>query len=134
MGEIVFKKMYLDDESYAQNELDKNLLKLSGGAFAISFIFIDKLIMSNPIYTWLLVLSWVYWVTSILTVLLSYRYCVSANRVAFQDLEYPDKHDKGVELERTSNRIIILNDLSIYSFILGVLAMIIFISINFEVR
>ena len=134
MEEIDYRKMYLDAEDYSQDELDKNLLKLSGGAFAVSFAFIDKLIATNPTWVFLLMISWVLWSASILAVLLSYNYSIKANRTAFDGFEIEGTFDVGSDFDWFSRKIKICNMISTFSFMFGVIIMIIFVSINFKVR
>jgi hypothetical protein len=60
-------------EQKAQEDFDKTVVSLSGGALAISFAFIKDMIGSGPLDKALfLLVSWMLWGGSITAVLLSY--------------------------------------------------------------
>lgn len=60
-------------EQKAQEDFDKTILTLSGGALGISFAFVKDIIGPNPITnTWFLIFAWISWGLSVTTVLLSF--------------------------------------------------------------
>ena len=58
----------------AQEDYDKAIIALSGGAFGISFAFADKFVKTAPLASGYLLAAWVLWVLSITSVVASY-YC-----------------------------------------------------------
>ncbi len=56
----------------SQDDYDKTVLALSGGALGISFAFIKDLLSSTPVYKAALLTAWITWTLSLCIVLLSY--------------------------------------------------------------
>ena len=75
-------------EQKSQESYDKSVLSLSGGALAVSFAFLDRLVgtgcPSDPI---LLFLAWLSWSFSILSVLASFFFSQLAFRTAVHQVD-----------------------------------------------
>jgi hypothetical protein len=78
-------------EQKAQEDFDKTVLSLSGGALGISFAFIKDIvntdILVNPL---LLILSWICWGLSVAVVLVSYYTSHLALRKAIRQVDVGD--------------------------------------------
>jgi hypothetical protein len=70
---LEYRRYILAAEQRAQEDFDKTVLSLSGGALGISFAFVDKFIAGKPVvFAWELVLAWVAWAVSMSCVLVSF--------------------------------------------------------------
>ena len=73
---VDYRQRLLDQSGQMQLALDKNILTLSGGAIAVSFVFLDKAKAALGIEKFssdsLLLLAWSCWALSVLVVLTSY--------------------------------------------------------------
>jgi hypothetical protein len=68
-----YRQFLIGAEQKSQEDYDKTVLALSGGALGISFAFLDKLLVHGPIVRpGLLVLAWSSWAVSVILVLVSY--------------------------------------------------------------
>jgi len=117
-------------EQKAQEDFDKTVLSLSGGALGISFAFIKDIVGSGPfVGAPFLLLSWVSWGVSMVAVLLSYFSSHLALRWAIKQVD-----NKNIYNERPGgcyDRITaVLNGLGVLLFIVGVILIICFISQN----
>jgi hypothetical protein len=114
----------------AQEDYDKNLLTLSGGALGISFAFVKDFISDNVIVLpTLLFFSWISWGMSIVGVLFSFYFSMRAIRKSI------DQVDKGVIYSSQpgggySKITSILNLLSGLFFITGIVLIAVFVLNN----
>src|SRR5262245_17256947 len=68
-----YRRHLVSAEQKTQDDYDKTVLTLSGGALGISFAFVDKFIRQGPtIRPDLLVAAWTAWVASVGLVLVSF--------------------------------------------------------------
>lgn len=69
-----YRKVLVAAEQKAQDDFDKTVLSLSGGALGISFVFLKDVLGSpaSPAYSWALLSAWCAWGLSSLLVLASY--------------------------------------------------------------
>jgi heme exporter protein D len=75
-------------EQKAQEDYDKCVLTLSGGALGISFAFIKDIVGTSSLaHPWALAIAWLAWALSILCVLLSYFASQQALRKAIQQVD-----------------------------------------------
>lgn len=81
-------------EQKAQEDFDKTVLSLSGGALGISFAFIKDIVGAGQSHnTFLLLLSWVAWGFSISSVLMSYFFSHLALRRAIEQVDKDKIHN-----------------------------------------
>ncbi len=60
-------------EQKSQDDYDKTIVSLSGGALGISLVFIKDIVGSTePVLVWAVVTAWALWATSITSVVVSY--------------------------------------------------------------
>ena len=117
----------------AQDEYDKTVLALSGGALGISLAFIKDVIGSGPIVCAVhLLLAWICWGTSLGTVLLSHYTSHKANVYAISQVDECRIYDErpGGNWDRITN---ILNATAGILFFGGVVFIVVFASSNLEV-
>ena len=68
-----YRVYLLDSEQKAQEEFDKTVLTLSGGALGISFAFIKDIVGPHPVVNvGYLFVAWILWGLSVTAVLASY--------------------------------------------------------------
>lgn len=125
-----YRQDYIKSEQYAQDELDKTIIKLSGGAFAVTFAFVSNFINGEPVLVSWLIASWLAWGFSITSSLASYYLSMLAFRKAIDE---PDEgndfndSDPGGHFTKTLK---ILNPLSLFLFIAGVISISVFVTLN----
>nr|MBN1228879.1 hypothetical protein [Anaerolineae bacterium] len=117
-------------EQKAQDDYDKNLIALSGGALGITFAFIKDIIGSNSVVNpnYILV-AWILWAISISIVLLSFYSSNWALRKAIKQVDIEkiyDNHPGGWQDILTG----ILNALGGILFVVGVIFAAIFTHSN----
>ena len=83
-----YRQSLVAAEQKCQDDFDKTVLSLSGGALGVSFIFVKDIVGSNPISnsSWLL-LAWLAWAFSSLAVLMSFFSSHLALRKAIQQCD-----------------------------------------------
>ncbi|MDD5774068.1 MAG: hypothetical protein PHX78_11450 [bacterium] len=75
-------------EQKAQEDFDKTVLSLSGGALGISFAFIKDIVGAGPFEKlFFLLFSWISWSSSIIIVLLSFFFSHLALRQAINQVD-----------------------------------------------
>lgn len=116
-------------EQKAQEDYDKTIISLSGGALGISFAFISD-IVPDPTETYFLLTSWICWGVSITSVIISYFTSHLALRRAIIQIDSSKIYNEnpgGIATRFTS----ILNLISGTLFIAGISFLIVFVSENF---
>lgn len=125
-----YRQLYIKSEQYSQEELDKNLIVLSGGAFAITFSFVSNFIAGEPVFVGWLIASWLAWGLCIFTNLLSYYLSTLAFRKAIEELdagkEFTDVDPGG----RFTSWLNVVNPISLILFAFGVVSISVFIIYN----
>lgn len=116
-------------EQKSQDDYDKTIVSLSGGALGISILFIKDIIGKNePELVWSVICAWSFWSCSIAAVIVSYF----LSRVAFRKAIYQVDNDNfesgigGCAAKATH----VFNVLSGILFIVGIVFLIIFASAN----
>jgi hypothetical protein len=85
---IEYRKFLQAAEQKAQEDFDKTVLSLSGGALGISFVFLKDVLGSKPVEVPRLLLgSWVCWGASALSVLISFYLSHLALREAIRQVD-----------------------------------------------
>ena len=113
----------------AQEDYDKTLIYLSGGALGISFAFIDKL-TDGPPFAWqcLLFIAWGSWIASLVIMLLSFRSSRAALERAIEEVDNytvdtVDKRPGGIFAVVTEHA----NWLGLFTFLAGLVAIGVFV-------
>lgn len=118
-------------EQKAQEDFDKTVLTLSGGALGISFVFLKDVIGPNEVqHSGFLLSAWIVWAFSTFSVLASYYLSHLALRRAISQV------DKGAIYNQTPGGVFAcltaaLNAVGAILFLLGVCFITIFAGINF---
>lgn len=126
-----YRRWLVQAEQKAQDDYDKTVLALSGGALGISFAFVKEIIGEKPIeQSWLLVSAWLAWAASTMVMLASYYFSRKALRKAIEQCD-----DKSIEDCETPGGIftLILRQLNVAGallFFLGVCLMAFFVNGN----
>jgi hypothetical protein len=83
-----YRQYLVAAEQKSQEDFDKTILALSGGALGISFTFLKDVIASSPItHPWLLLASWAAWGFSTFAVLASFYLSHLALRKAIAQVD-----------------------------------------------
>lgn len=134
MDELIMKyRSQLETlEQKSQENFDKTVLSLSGGALGISFAFIKDIVGSAPVTNpSLLFLAWMSWGLSVVSVLISYFMSHLALRKAIKQVDLGSiRSSKPGGIADTLTAI--CNPLSGILFIIGVVFISIFVWQNLE--
>lgn len=129
-----YRKSLIDKEMEIQEDFDKALLALSGGALGISFAFIKDIVGNDPVvHPDLLVLAWILWGFSSSIVLLSYYSSRSAFRKAIVQLDKNEDIYEGKPGGFWDDVTGLLNFIGMVLFFAGVAVMAYFVRINIGV-
>lgn len=116
-------------EQKAQEQYDKTVLALSGGAFGISFAFVENFVGQNPQSTTWLLAAWVAWGISIASVLGSFYF---SNRAMRKTIDQVDR--SSIESEPLggvySSVTAVLNAVGGLLFLVGALMLVWFVAQN----
>jgi hypothetical protein len=129
-----YRKHLLSVDQKSQEEFDKTVLSLSGGALGISFVFLKDVIGPNPIVDPnLLFIAWVAWGSSTFCVLLSYYLSHLALRKTIRQVDA-----RTLRTERPGGRysvaISVLNPVGAILFLLGVCTITLFANANLKLK
>ena len=125
-----YRQMYIEGEQDSQEDLDKSLIALSGGAFAVTFSFVSNFIDGEPVLIGWLISSWLSWGLCIVASLFSYYLSTLAFRSAIEEL------DDGKDFEdvdpggRFTTCLNIVNPVSLGLFVFGVISISVFVIYN----
>ncbi|MEJ6327462.1 hypothetical protein Q2B95_02250 [Stenotrophomonas maltophilia] len=129
-----YRQWLIAAEQKAQDDFDKAVLSLSGGALGISFVFVKDIVGPDAIVEpVLLLLSWVGWGLSSLAILSSYFFSHLALRRAIRQCDDGSIYSNtpgGIFARITGN----LNALGAVLFVVGVCFMASFIYVNLSSR
>ena len=118
-------------EQKAQDDYDKSILSLSGGALAVSFAFVEKFLQPDRVGSrWLLLLAWMAWAASVAAVLASYFFSHRALRVAIDQCDQggsPIPRKPGGRFAKATE---VLNVMGGSLFIFGVALIAVFATLN----
>jgi len=118
-------------EQKSQDDYDKTLVSLSGGALGISLVIIEKVIGdAGPKDIWLLEIAWSLWAISLASVVASYFFSRVALRKTILQCDVNDFSAGvgGVAAKITT----VLNAVSGISFVVGVVFIICFSIVNLQ--
>ena len=125
-----YRQFLVAAEQKSQEDFDKTILALSGGALGISFTFLKEVIGTSPIaQPSLLLASWLAWAFSTLAVLASYFLSHLALRMAIKQVDAGTIYDQ-VPGESFARATAVLNASGAVLFVLGVCAITLFASAN----
>lgn len=125
---LEYRRHLILSEQKAQEDYDKAIISLSGGALGISFAFISE-IVPDPIETFHLLLSWICWGGSITSVIISYFTSQKALKRAIHQVDSDTINQElpgGLYTRLTST----LNYFSGILFIIGIAFLIYFVNVN----
>jgi hypothetical protein len=129
------------DMQSSSDSYDESLLKLSGGALALSLAFIKDIVpLKDAHYMWMLFVSWLAFAICILCVIASYRLSADVQEPSIEDArkmyfgadgdESPHDLAKNKRLGRKRKALTFCNNFSGASFVAGFLLTILFVIIN----
>lgn len=125
-----YRSLLVTADQKAQEDYDKTVLALSGGALGISFAFITDIVGSRRLmYPRLLLVSWILWGVSTTCVLASFYFSQQAVRMAIAQVDSDQIYDQTPG--RWCTRVTaVLNALGGLLFLTGVILMGVFVSCN----
>ena len=125
-----YRDLLIAVEQKAQEDYDKTILSLSGGALGVSFAFVKDIVGSQPIsQSWTLLASWIAWGTSVACVLGSFYASQRALRRAIKQVDEDKIYNQspgGFYSSLTAS----LNALGGILFLVGVVFIVIFVAHN----
>ena len=129
-----YRKFLIAAELKTQEDFDKTVLSLSGGALGISFVFLKDVIGANPIaQPFLLLMAWISWAFSTFAVLASYYLSHLALRKAIAQVD-----DKTIRGHRPGGALAvwtaILNGVGAVLFLAGVCCITAFAGFNLSTK
>ncbi len=127
-----YRKLLTNLEQKSQEDYDKAILTLSGGALGVTFAFIKNIVKASSIQCPALIYSaWVVWTVSLLATLISFYFSRKALRKAIEQLDNGAIYSgtPGGYFDKVTS---VLNSLSGLLFIAGVIMAIIFVAYNFS--
>ena len=130
-----YRQWLVQAEQKSQDDYDKSVLALSGGALGISFAFVKDIIGDKPIeLAWLLIGAWITWAASTVVMLASYYVSRKALRKAIEQCD-----DKSIEDCEAPGGIFtkVLRGLNVTGallFLVGVILMAFFVQANITNR
>ena len=125
-----YRSQLLAAEQKMQEDFDKTVLSLSGGALGISFAFITDVVGDGPlVQTSLLLAAWIVWGLSVVCVLASFYVSHLALRTAIAQID-----SERIRQERPGGRYdeltAALNAVGGLLFLAGVILVVLFVSRN----
>ncbi len=126
-----YRNYLIASKQFSQNTLDKYLISLSSGALGLSIIFVNNIIKNNPIYCKsLFTISWILFSITILLVLISFFSSIHSfsKAISQTDSDKIHKEEPGGSWNIFTK---ILNVINILLFILGLIFLLTFVSLNF---
>lgn len=128
------RKHLVAADQKSQEDFDKTVLSLSGGALGISFVFLKDVIGPNPIHSSeLLFAAWVAWGASTFCVLASYYLSHLAIRKTIQQIDQDTLH-KEKPGGRYSDATAFLNAAGAVLFLIGVCTITLFANANLKTK
>ena len=125
-----YRKFLIAADQKAQEDFDKTVLSLSGGALGISFAFVKDIVGTKPVInSSLLLAAWIAWGISVCSVLFLFYLSQHALRHAIKQIDANEiyKQAPGGLYDRVTS---VLNALGGILFFVGVILMVIFVSEN----
>ena len=125
-----YRSLLISAEQKAQEDFDKTVLSLSGGALGISFAFVKDIVGSQPLtHSAYLLISWIVWGISVTCVLASYYFSQQGLRHAIKQVDKEKIYGEtpGGPYGRITA---ILNALGGLLFLTGIVFIVIFVSYN----
>jgi hypothetical protein len=129
---VEYRATLVAAEQKSQDDYDKTIVSLSGGALGISIVFLKDIIgESDPSATWAIVTAWSFWALSLTSVVVSYFF----SRIALsKSIVQTDQDNLGESVGGwASTATSLSNSVSGISFILGVVFLIYFATKNIGV-
>ena len=123
-----YRKYLLDATLQTNRDFDKAVFALSGGALAISIVFLRDIAPRNPEYTWTIVAAWSLFAASLLATFVSIATAENGLRVAIDEYDAGERpRHPGGKWHTWTNR---LNRAAAAGFMLGVVFAFVFAYVN----
>ena len=129
-----YRKWLVSAEQKSQEDFDKTVLSLSGGALGISFVFLKDVIGPQPlVFTIFLLAAWLAWAFSTFSVLTSYYLSHLALRRAITQVDDGTIYEQpaGGAFARLTA---ILNAIGAVLFLVGVCCITVFAGVNLSTK
>ena len=131
---MLFRSSYRDHlvlaEQKAQEDFDKTVIALSGGALGISFAFVSDIVGTDELAkASLLYWAWTSWASSLISVLFSYFFSHLALRKAINQVDEKKLYEKRIGAGYNVATAF-LNILGAILFVIGVILMVFFVRSN----
>ena len=126
------RKLLIEGEAQVSARFDNGMLTLSGGSLLLSMTFIKEVIEGVPCSIWSIIIAWLMFAITITMILVS----LVSSQKAFRrqrdilDKDISENQDDGSNLANTATKW--LNNISIVTFIIGVMFFAVFVVNNME--
>lgn len=127
-----YRQHLVEAQQKSLESFDKTILSLSGGALAISLVFVHDIIGDGEMSgACLLFIAWVCWIVSMVSTLSSFLFSHHALRKAIDQVDAGAIHTdkRGGRFNLATH---VANVLSLIAFVIGVILIVIFVSLNLE--
>ena len=132
-----FRELYQQAINKSEDDFEKNIIYLSSGALGLTLIFIEKIVSPyNSVYLFFLILGW-----SLLTITLAVNlasHLISKKFIQKSQIDFDDYINEALDYEKLDKNITSrnkkidwINWISLALFILGILSIVLFTSLNF---
>ena len=125
-----YRDYLVSAQQRAQENFDKSLIAVSGGALGISFAFVKDIVGNKPaLAKEFLLLAWISWGISITCVLFSFYFSNQAFREVIRQVDQNEVSERKAR-SRAGRLTAILNSAAGLLFLAGVIMMVIFVANN----
>jgi len=127
---VKYRDLLIEIEGKAQEDFDKTVLSLSGGALGISFAFVKDFVGDDPmIVTGYLLGAWIVWALSVTCVLSSYYFSQQALRKTITQIDAGEIYSE-IAVGAFNKLTAFLNAAGGILFLIGVILIVIFAFFN----
>ncbi len=128
---VEFRNSVYETKSKSQDDFEKYINLIASGGLAITIAFFDKLVdIKISIYIYLIVLGWILLVTTLLLNLISHYLSISFSEKTIAEINDKKYDDVFINVAKRNKRIKNLNISSIGTLIIGIAAIITFLTLN----
>lgn len=129
-----YRQHLLEGRRLSFQQFDKAVLTLSGGGLGLSLTFIDRVVpLSTATHKWILALAWGLFAVSVMSTLISFitsQFAFDRELMLSEDYYMHDNEEALTQLNRPATLTKAINVISAASFLLAVMCLVYFVSIN----
>ncbi|MCD9575699.1 hypothetical protein [Flavobacterium soyae] len=128
---VEFRNSVYETKSKSQDDFEKYINIIASGGLGITIAFFDKIVqIDKAIYLWIIVFGWLLLAVTLLINLFSHFKSVNYMELTISEINDEKYEEVFTNVEKRNKIINRFNLISLASLIIGVLAIIIFVTIN----